>query len=82
MTQIVVSKSSLKKAEKRAEDDPLYSHKVFRNPTDVGRTIIEDYAKGIIVSQETIRERKSELENLVRNLVKDELGKNGISSNR
>jgi len=82
MTQIIIPTSCLKKAEKRAEEDPLYSHKAFRNPTDVGRTIIEDYAKGVLVSQESIKVQNSELEDKIRTLVNNELAKNGIKTRR
>lgn len=78
MTQIIIPTSCLKKAEKRADEDPLYSHKAFRNPTDVGRTIIEDYAKGVLVSQESIKIKNSELENRIKDLIQNELAKNGI----
>lgn len=82
MTQIVIPISWLKKAEKRAADDPLYSHRVFKNPTDVGRTIIEDYAKNIIGSPEAILLRNLRLENIVREVVKDELSKNGFGMHK
>lgn len=74
MTQIVFEKPLLKKVEQRADRDPLYSHKTFRNDAEMARTILDDYAKGVIASKDT-------LETLVKNIVKDELTKNGIENN-
>lgn len=80
MTQIVIPDTWLEKAAERAKSDPLYSHRCFKTPTDIGRTLIEDYAKGTIRSWESFRVQPSELNSLIKNIVKDELAKNGIKT--